>query len=187
MAVLSKRTRAAPRSPCPGAASHLACVEIFDLASVSRSVRSVSNNVRQSIPSVSANLRRKLPLIARRAVYDCAPLQIAIPDVLIQPHSATLGITFYESAAFPPEYEGDAFVALHGSWNRAKRTGYKVVRLIMKDGKPTGEYEDFLTGFVADDANVWGRPVDVAVARDGALLVTDDGNGAIWRVSVKAP
>ncbi len=80
-------------------------------------------------------------------------------------------------------YRGDAFVALHGSWNRAKRTGYKVVRLIMKDGAPTGEYEDFLLGFVVDDARVWGRPVDVAVDRYGALLVTDDGGGVIWRVS----
>jgi glucose/arabinose dehydrogenase len=110
---------------------------------------------------------------------------IVTPDVLIQPHSAPLGIAFYDAAQFPSEYKGDAFVALHGSWNRAKRTGYKVVRLLFKDGKPTGEYEDFLVGFVSDDAGVWGRPVDVAVARDGALLVTDDGGGAIWRVSYK--
>ena len=72
---------------------------------------------------------------------------------------------------------------MHGSWNRAKRTGYKVVRLLFEDGAPTGEYEDFLTGFVADDDSVWGRPVGVAVAHDGALLVTDDGGGAIWRVA----
>jgi glucose/arabinose dehydrogenase len=97
------------------------------------------------------------------------------------------GITFYNSGSFPPEYRGDAFVALHGSWNRAKRSGYKVVRLIMKDGEPTDEYEDFLTGFVASDASVWARPVDVAAAHDGALLVTDDAGGAIWRVSYKAP
>jgi glucose/arabinose dehydrogenase len=111
--------------------------------------------------------------------------EIAIPDVLIQPHSAPLGITFYEAGQFPSEYKGDAFVALHGSWNRAKRTGYKVVRLIFKDGKPTGEYEDFLVGLVADDASVWGRPVDVAVAHDGSLLVTDDGGDVIWRVTYK--
>ncbi len=109
--------------------------------------------------------------------------RVTSPDVLIQPHSAPLGIAFYEAAQFPAEYMGDAFVALHGSWNRAKRTGYKVVRLIMKDGSPTGIYEDFLTGFVADDASVWGRPVDVAVSKEGALLVTDDGSGAIWRVT----
>ncbi len=109
--------------------------------------------------------------------------RVTTPDVLFQPHSAPLGITFYEADAFPPEYKGDAFVAFHGSWNRAKRTGYKVVRLLMKDGKPTGVYEDFLVGFVASDESVWGRPVDVAVTKDGALLVTDDEGGAIWRVT----
>ncbi len=108
--------------------------------------------------------------------------RVTVPDVLFQPHSAPLGITFYKGDAFPAEYRGDAFVAFHGSWNRAKRTGYKVVRLLMKDGKPTGAYEDFLMGFVASDESVWGRPVDVAVTKDGALLVTDDGGGVIWRV-----
>jgi len=103
--------------------------------------------------------------------------------VLIQPHSAPLGIAFYEGAQFPASYKGDAFVALHGSWNRAKRTGYKVVRLIFKDGRPTGEYEDFLTGFVLDDDRVFGRPVGVTVAPDGSLFVNEDSNGTIWRVS----
>ena len=107
---------------------------------------------------------------------------VTVPDVLIQPHSAPLGLAFYEGAMFPPEYRGDAFVALHGSWNRRLRTGYKVVRLRMRDGKPTGEYEDFLTGFVTQ-AGVWGRPVGVAVAQDGALLVSEDGGNTIWRVS----
>jgi glucose/arabinose dehydrogenase len=111
--------------------------------------------------------------------------RVTVPDVLIQSHSAPLSIAFYQAAQFPPEYKGDAFVALHGSWNRAKRTGYKVVRLLMKDGKPTGAYEDFLTGFVADDESVWGRPVGVAVMKDGSLLVSDDGSGSIWRVSYK--
>ena len=109
--------------------------------------------------------------------------RVTTPDVLIQPHSAPLGMIFYEGAMFPPEYRGDAFVALHGSWNRAKRTGYKVVRLRMRDGQPTGEYEDFLTGLVDSDSSVWARPVDVAVAHDGALLMTEDGNGTIWRVA----
>ena len=86
-------------------------------------------------------------------------------------------------SAFPASYRGDAFVALHGSWNRAKRTGYKVVRLKTVNGVPTGDYEDFLTGFVADDRGVWGRPVGVAVAHDGALLVTDDGGNIVWRVA----
>ena len=113
--------------------------------------------------------------------------KVTVPDVLIQPHSAPLQMTFYEArsgpAAFPAEYRGDAFVALHGSWNRAKRTGYKVVRLRLIRGRPTGEYEDFLTGFVLDDRSVWGRPVGVAVAHDGALLVTDDGGDVLWRVA----
>jgi glucose/arabinose dehydrogenase len=109
--------------------------------------------------------------------------KITTPEVLLQPHSAPLGIAFYDGAQFPAEFKGDAFVTLHGSWNRAKRTGYKVVRLKLKDGVPTGEYEDFLTGFVVDDTRVWGRPVDVTVAPDGSLLVSEDGNGAILRVS----
>jgi glucose/arabinose dehydrogenase len=111
--------------------------------------------------------------------------RVTAPDVLFQAHSAPLGITFYENGEFPAEYRGDAFVAFHGSWNRAKRTGCKVVRLRMKDGKPTGVYEDFLTGFVADDESVWGRPVDVATTKDGALLVTDDEGAAIWRVTYR--
>jgi glucose/arabinose dehydrogenase len=111
--------------------------------------------------------------------------KVTVPDVLIQAHSASLGMTFYDAKQFPAEYQGDAFAAEHGSWNRAKRTGYKVIRIRMKDGVPTGEYQDFMTGFVATDANVWGRPVGLAVAHDGALLVTEDGNGTIWRVSRK--
>lgn len=106
-----------------------------------------------------------------------------VPDVLLQPHSAPLQMTFYDGALFPAAYQGDAFVALHGSWNRSARTGYKVVRALVRDGVPTGEYEDFVTGFVAGDASVWGRPVGVAVARDGALLLSEDGNGAVWRIS----
>jgi glucose/arabinose dehydrogenase len=109
--------------------------------------------------------------------------KITTPDVLIQSHSAPLGIVFYEGAQFPAAYKGDAFVALHGSWNRSRRTGYKVVRLLFKDGAPTGEYEDFLTGFVLDEDHVFGRPVGVTVAPDGALFVCEDGNGIIWRVS----
>lgn len=109
--------------------------------------------------------------------------KVTIPDVLVQAHSAPLNIAFYEGGNFPAEYKGDAFVALHGSWNRNVRTGYKVVRLRFKDGKPTGEYDDFATGFVVSDDAVWGRPVGVAVAKDGALIVTEDGNGTIWRIT----
>ncbi|HXN67555.1 MAG TPA: PQQ-dependent sugar dehydrogenase [Bradyrhizobium sp.] len=110
--------------------------------------------------------------------------KVTVPDVLMQAHSAPLQIVFYEGNDFPASYKGSAFVALHGSWNRAERTGYKVVRLLFDNaGKPTGEYEDFLTGFVISDKQVWGRPVGVAVAKDGSLFVTEDGNGTIWRVS----
>jgi len=113
--------------------------------------------------------------------------QIIVPDVLFQSHSAPLEMVFYSAtqgvAAFPPEYRGDIFVAFHGSWNRTNRTGYKVVRVRLNQGVPTGEYDDFLTGFVVDGRQVWGRPVGVAVAHDGALLVTDDGSGTLWRIS----
>jgi glucose/arabinose dehydrogenase len=113
--------------------------------------------------------------------------KVTIPDVLLQPHSAPLGLTFYDGSSFPADYRGDAFVASHGSWNRSQRTGYKVIRIRLKDGVPTGEYEDFVTGFVVNDRDVWGRPVGVAVAHDGALLISEDGNGTIWRVSHQAP
>jgi hypothetical protein len=109
--------------------------------------------------------------------------KVTTPDVLLQAHSASLGMTFYDGNNFPAEYRGDAFAAEHGSWNRSSRTGYKVVRIRLKDGVPTGEYEDFVTGFVINDNQVWGRPVGVAVARDGALLVSEDGNGTIWRIT----
>jgi glucose/arabinose dehydrogenase len=109
--------------------------------------------------------------------------KITIPDVLLQAHSASLGVTFYNATQFPAEYRGNIFAAEHGSWNRAKRTGYKIIRVIVKDGVPTGEYEDFATGFVVNDAEVWGLPVGVAVANDGALLVSEDGSGTIWRIT----
>jgi glucose/arabinose dehydrogenase len=109
--------------------------------------------------------------------------KVIVPDVLLQAHSASLDMTFYDSDRFPAEYRHDAFAAEHGSWNRARRTGYKVIRVPIRDGKATGAYEDFLTGFVVDDRSVWGRPVGVAVAKDGALLVTDDASGSIWRVA----
>ena len=114
--------------------------------------------------------------------------KVTIPDVLIQAHSAPLQIIFYEGDSFPAEYKGSAFVTMHGSWNRDHRTGYKVVRLLFDGtGKPTGEYEDFMTSFVVSDEQVWGRPVGVAVAKDGSLFVTEDGNGTIWRVSYQKP
>lgn len=110
--------------------------------------------------------------------------KVTVPDVLFQAHSAPLNIAFYDGSAFPAEYKGNAFVTLHGSWNRGNRTGYKVVRLLTdKDGKPTGAYQDFMTGFVQSQKEVWGRPVGVAVGQDGALYVSEDGSGTIWRVT----
>jgi glucose/arabinose dehydrogenase len=111
--------------------------------------------------------------------------KITVPDVLIQAHSASMRIAFYDGSQFPAEYRGDGFAALHGSWNRSKRTGYKVIRVRFTDGVPTGEYDDFMTGFVVNDSSVYGRPVGVAVANDGALLVSEDGNGTIWRVAYR--
>jgi glucose/arabinose dehydrogenase len=106
-----------------------------------------------------------------------------VPDVLVQSHSASLDLIFYDGQQFPADYRGEIFASEHGSWNRARRTGYKVIRVPMKDGKATGEYEDFLVGFVTPEGNVWGRPVGVAVATDGSLLVTDDGSQTVWRVA----
>jgi len=109
--------------------------------------------------------------------------KVITPDVLLTAHSATLDMTFYDGASFPAEYRDHAFSALHGSWNRARRTGYKVIRIPTENGKATGEYVDFLTGFVTPEGDVWGRPVGVTVAKDGALLVSDDMGNCIWRVS----
>jgi glucose/arabinose dehydrogenase/cytochrome c2 len=114
-----------------------------------------------------------------------------VPDVLFTSHSAATNITFYSattgSSAFPQEYAGDAFVVLHGSWNRAFRTGHKIVRLPMKGGKPTGEYIDFMTGFIASDGNAWGRPVGITEMQDGSLLLSDDGANLIYRISYSKP
>jgi glucose/arabinose dehydrogenase len=112
--------------------------------------------------------------------------QVVVGDVLIQPHSAPLGIAFYTGTQFPAEYRNDLFVALHGSWNRGRRTGYKLIRVKLQNGKATGEYQDFMTGFVTPDGNAWGRPVGVAVAQDGSLLMSDDDTGNIWRISYVA-
>jgi glucose/arabinose dehydrogenase len=124
--------------------------------------------------------------------------KVITPDVILQPHFASLEMTFYPEAwpvvskaigetqggthAFPGGYGGDAFAAEHGSWNRAHRSGYEVIRIPMHNGHATGEYEDFLTGFVTPDGKVWGRPVGVTVAHDGSLFVTDDGTKSVWHV-----
>jgi glucose/arabinose dehydrogenase len=109
--------------------------------------------------------------------------KVIVPDVLLQPHFASLEMTFYEGRQFPRDYHGDIFAAEHGSWNKKKRTGYEVVRVPLQNGKAGGEYEDFLTGFTTADGKVWGRPVGVAVGKDGSLFVSDDGSKSIWRVS----
>lgn len=108
-----------------------------------------------------------------------------VPDVLVESHSAALGLVFYKGNMFPDEYKNDAFVALHGSWNREKLSGYKIIRIKMRDGKPVGGYEDFMTGWLPneDSRDVWGRPVGLLVNTDGSLLVVDDGAKKIWRVS----
>lgn len=136
------------------------------------------------------------------------------PDVLFESHSAPLGLVFYDADQFPEEYFGDAFVAFHGSWNAAKPTGYKIVRIPFENGLPVPYYENFAVGFnlghaslfdtlssgkglksiyrqmkswfeEGQAAQVWGRPVGLAIAKDGSLLVADDAAGAIWRISYK--
>ncbi|HXY15916.1 MAG TPA: PQQ-dependent sugar dehydrogenase [Terriglobales bacterium] len=110
--------------------------------------------------------------------------KVIVPDVLLQAHNASLEFTFYEGKQFPAEYQGDIFASEHGSWNRSVRAGYEVIRVpLHQSGHASGEYEDFVTGFVLDDGQVWGRPVGITVASDGSLLVSDDGSNSIWRVS----
>lgn len=108
--------------------------------------------------------------------------KVIVPDVLMQPHNASLGLTFYEGTQFPQEFRGDLFAAEHGSWNREHETGHEVVRVPLTKGHASGVYEDFLT-FLTPGGEVWGRPVGVAVGKDGALYVTDDGTKIIWRVT----
>ncbi len=134
------------------------------------------------------NMQLAAALTANQA-KDCKRVELAskvsTPDVLVQPHMASLEMVFYptQKKQFPADYDGDAFAAEHGSWNRANRAGYEVVRIPMKNGHATGEYEDFLTGFLTPDGQVWGRPVGVAVANDGSLFVSDDGTRSVWHVT----
>jgi glucose/arabinose dehydrogenase len=109
--------------------------------------------------------------------------KVIVPDVLMEPHDASLQLTFYEAKQFPQQYRGQIFACEHGSWNRSVRTGYEVVFVPLQDGKATGAYQDFLTGFVTDKGEVWGRPVGVAVADDGSLMISDDGSNSIWRIT----
>jgi glucose/arabinose dehydrogenase len=113
--------------------------------------------------------------------------KVTVPDVPYQSHSASLSLTFYTatsgSSVFPKQYRGDGFAVFHGSWNRGFRTGHKIVRVRMKNGVPTGEYDDFLVGFITPDGNAWGRPTVTAVANDGSLLLSDDGHNLVYRIS----
>jgi glucose/arabinose dehydrogenase len=115
-----------------------------------------------------------------------------VPDVWIPAHSAALGLTFYTGTQFPEHYRNGLFVALHGSWNRSKAQGYRVVFVPFQNGKPSGPLEDFMSGFIVDDGSggavtTWGRPVGVTVAKDGSLLVSDDAGNVIHKVSYAAP
>jgi glucose/arabinose dehydrogenase len=129
------------------------------------------------------------PALTAAQAKDCKRVdmssKVITPDVLVQPHMASLQMVFYptQKSQFPAEYSGDAFAAEHGSWNRANRTGYNIIRIPMHNGKADGSYEDFLTGFVTKDGEVWGRPVGVTVGHDGDLFVTDDGSRSVWRVT----
>ena len=111
--------------------------------------------------------------------------KVTTPDVLVQPHMASLEMAFYPTteSSFPESMRGDAFAAEHGSWNRANRAGYEVIRIPMHNGIADGSYEDFLTGFVTSDGQVWGRPVGVTFAKDGSMFVTDDGSRSVWHVT----
>jgi glucose/arabinose dehydrogenase len=108
--------------------------------------------------------------------------KVITPDILVNPHFASLEMLFYQGTQFPSRFKGDGFAAEHGSWNRAQRSGYEVIRLPIVNGHATGEYEDFLTGFANADGTVWGRPVGVAEAKDGSLFVSDDGSRSIWHM-----
>jgi glucose/arabinose dehydrogenase len=110
-----------------------------------------------------------------------------VPDVPVGSHTASLGITFYDKGPYPAQYKAGAFVGQHGSWNRSILSGYKVLFVPFKNGKPSGPPQDFLTGFIKDEkkAEVYGRPVDVTVMNDGSLLVNDDSGNVIWKVTYK--
>ena len=128
------------------------------------------------------------PALTADQAKDCKRVNLAskviTPDVLVQPHMASLEMTFYpDFGEFPKEYDGDAFAAEHGSWNRANRAGYEVIRIPMHQGHADGSYEDFLTGFVTKEGEVWGRPVGLAIAKDGSMFVTDDGSRSVWHVT----
>ncbi|MCC2665195.1 MAG: sorbosone dehydrogenase family protein, partial [Geminicoccaceae bacterium] len=109
--------------------------------------------------------------------------QALIPDYALGAHTASLGLVFYNGNAFPERYKGGAFIGQHGSWNRSVPSGYKVIFVPFADGRPAGQPEDILTGFLSEDGDALGRPVGVAIDRSGALLVADDVGNVVWRVT----
>jgi glucose/arabinose dehydrogenase len=111
--------------------------------------------------------------------------KVTLPTLEIQAHSAPLGMAFYTGQQFPPEYRGSLFVAYHGSWNRSVPTGYKVVRVPFANGRPSGPVEDFATGWLGPDRQVFGRPVDVLTAADGGLYLSDDFGGMVYRITYR--
>ncbi len=125
-------------------------------------------------PHVDTRVEPQRPDLVARAI---------VPDYSLGAHTASLGLAFYDADAFPTRYRGGAFIGQHGSWNRSEPVGYKVVFVPFAGGRPAGLPEDILTGFLDADGNANGRPVGVAVARDGALLVADDVGGRVWRVA----
>jgi glucose/arabinose dehydrogenase len=125
-------------------------------------------------PNVDARVKEPRPDLVAKAI---------VPDYALGAHTAALGMAFYDGSAFPASYHGGAFIGMHGSWNRKPHSGYKVAFIPFADGKPAGPPQDFLTGFLNKDEKAAGRPVGVAVAKDGALLVADDVGNVIWRVA----
>jgi glucose/arabinose dehydrogenase len=110
-----------------------------------------------------------------------------VPDYALGPHTASLGLAFYDGTLLPKRYFGGAFIGQHGSWNRTPRSGYKVIFVPFGGGRPSGQPEDILTGFLSDAGDAQGRPVGVAIDKSGALLVADDVGNTIWRVTPTAP
>jgi glucose/arabinose dehydrogenase len=108
------------------------------------------------------------------------------PDYALGPHTASLGLAFYEGGLLPERFAGGAFIGQHGSWNRQPLSGYKVIFVPFSEGKPAGAAEEILTGFVNEDGDALGRPVGIAVAQDGAVLVADDVGNTIWRIGTTA-
>jgi glucose/arabinose dehydrogenase len=132
----------------------------------------------RAVPGFDGKDKETLPRPADKTIDT-----VIVPDVLIQAHSASLGLTFYDGTQFPAEYRGDIFAGEHGSWNRTPMSGHEMVRVPLEKGKSNGVYEDFLTGMIAPDGNAWGRVTGVAVGKDGSLYATDDGSNTIWKVS----